>query len=49
MLKLIFGTMVSFYVFIFWLSYPISDFIFPSGGVVESHLKPIYLEIIILK
>jgi len=48
MLKTIFGTMTALYLFIFWLGYPIADFIFPGGGVAESYLKPIYMGIVVL-
>ncbi|SHI45203.1 hypothetical protein [Desulfosporosinus lacus] len=48
MLKLILTTMISCYVFIYWLGGPLAEVIFPGGGVAESYLKPIYLGIVVL-
>lgn len=47
-MKSILTTMVLCYIFVFWLGMPLADFIFPWGGVTESHLKPIYLGIVFL-
>lgn len=48
MLKAVLITMISFYVLVFSLGVPFALYIFPGGGVAESHLKPIYLGIVFL-
>ncbi|MFD1031549.1 hypothetical protein [Metaplanococcus flavidus] len=41
-------TIVLFYIIVFIIGVAIQDFIFPWGGVAESHLKPIYMGLIVL-
>lgn len=41
-------TIVLFYIIVFIIGVTIQDIIFPWGGVAESHLKPIYLGLIVL-
>ncbi|WP_422124513.1 hypothetical protein DHX103_06755 [Planococcus sp. X10-3] len=41
-------TIVLFYIVVFIIGVAIQDVIFPWGGVAESHLKPIYLGLIVL-
>ncbi len=47
MLKILFLTMIITYVVI-WFGYPLYAFMFPGGGVAETHLKPIYMGIVFL-
>ncbi|TFB13489.1 hypothetical protein E3U55_16075 [Filobacillus milosensis] len=46
-MRLIVGTMVSFYILIFWI-FPIIYRYFPGDGVAESYLHPIYMGMILL-
>ena len=41
-------TLVLFYIIVFVIGTTFQDIIFPWGGVAESHLKPIYLGLIVL-
>ncbi|HHY72085.1 MAG TPA: hypothetical protein GX497_02430 [Bacillus bacterium] len=47
-MRWIIGTMVGFYILNFWISPIIQQFIFPWGGVPETHLHPIYMGLILL-
>ncbi len=47
-MKAVILTIVASYVFIFWLAPMVYNFIFPWGGVAETHLHPIYFGIIFL-
>lgn len=41
-------TIVLFYIFVFVIGVALQDIIFPWGGVAESHLKPIYMGLVVL-
>lgn len=41
-------TIVLFYIIVFVIGVALQDLIFPWGGVAESHLKPIYMGLIVL-
>jgi len=47
-MKYIIGTMISFYILIFWVFGFIESILFPWGGVKETHLHPIYTGMILL-
>lgn len=47
-MRLILGTMVGFYILNFWFFPIINQFIYPWGGVPETHLHPIYSGMILL-
>ncbi|MDD3395131.1 MAG: hypothetical protein PHG19_10920 [Anaerotignum sp.] len=47
-MKKIIGTMIGFYFIVFFFAGPIYSFIFPWGGVGETHLHPIYFGLIVL-
>lgn len=47
-MRLILGTMVGFYILNFWIFPIIQQFLFPWGGVAETHLHPIYMGMILL-
>lgn len=40
-MKAILITMVCCYFFVFWFGSILTEFLFPWGGVYESHLKPV--------
>lgn len=45
---IIIGTMVGFYALGFWILPVFYQFIFPWGGVAETHLHPVYMGMILL-
>jgi len=47
-MKLILGIMLGFYILTFWIFPFIYQFLFPWGGVSETHLHPIYMGMILL-
>jgi hypothetical protein len=47
-MKLILGVMLGFYILTFWIFPFIYKFLFPWGGVSETHLHPIYMGMILL-
>lgn len=47
-MKYIFGTMIGFYILNFWVFGLFDSFLFPWGGVTETHLHPIYSGLILL-
>lgn len=47
-MRIVIGAMVGFYVVTFWIFPAINQFIFPWGGVSETHLHPIYMGMILL-
>lgn len=47
-MKYIIGTVVGFYVLIFWVFPIVYPLIFPWGEVAETHLHPIYMGMILL-
>ncbi|MCG8401162.1 MAG: hypothetical protein MJA84_06150 [Firmicutes bacterium] len=48
-MRLILFVMVLCYAIVFWpFGFLLADVLFPWGGVMESHLKPIYLGIVFL-
>lgn len=47
-MKMVIGTMIGFYFLSFWIFPFIYHFIFPWGGVSETHLHPIYMGLILL-
>ncbi|MEA5055954.1 MAG: hypothetical protein VB047_00135 [Anaerotignum propionicum] len=47
-MKKIIGTVIGYYLICFILAVIIYSFLFPYGGVVETHLYPIYFGLIVL-
>ncbi len=47
-MRIVFGTMIGFYIVNFWILPHIYHILFPWGDVSESHLHPIYMGMILL-
>ena len=47
-MKIIIGTMIRFYILVYWILPFTYHVIFPWGGVSESHLHPVYMGMILL-
>lgn len=47
-MKMAIATMIGFYILSFWVFPFVYPFIFPWGGVSETHLHPIYMGMILL-
>ncbi|PIC62643.1 hypothetical protein CSV79_15925 [Sporosarcina sp. P13] len=47
-MKYIIGTVIGFYVLVFWVFPIVYPLIFSWGGVAETHLHPIYMGMILL-
>ena len=47
-MKKVIGTIIGFYLIVFFFAAPIYSLLFPNGGVAETHLHPIYFGLIVL-
>lgn len=47
-MKKVIKTIIGFYLIVFVFAAPIYSFLFPNGGVAETHLHPIYFGLIVL-
>ncbi|WP_312070538.1 hypothetical protein [Anaerotignum propionicum] len=47
-MKKIIATVIGYYLIVFVFAAPIYSFLFPNGGVEETHLHPIYFGLIVL-